>query len=54
MSVNIDMETFPAKNNLRRRTLNTLKSAVTALKQIANVVDVMENSKIFEQEPNER
>ncbi|XP_049872808.1 Kv channel-interacting protein 4 isoform X1 [Pectinophora gossypiella] len=32
----IDMENFSAKKNLRRRTLNTLKSAVTALKQIAN------------------
>ncbi|XP_013173590.1 PREDICTED: Kv channel-interacting protein 4-like [Papilio xuthus] len=36
MSVNIDMDNFGRKNNLRRRTLSTLKSAVTALKQIAN------------------
>lgn len=36
MSVNIDMENFSAKKNLRRRTLNTIKSAVTALKQIAS------------------
>lgn len=30
------MENFSAKKNLRRRTLNTIKSAVTALKQIAS------------------
>ncbi|XP_072932561.1 Kv channel-interacting protein 4-like isoform X1 [Epargyreus clarus] len=36
MSVNIDMENFSLRKNLRRRTLNTLKSAVTALRQIAN------------------
>ncbi|GBP19161.1 hypothetical protein EVAR_11482_1 [Eumeta japonica] len=36
MSVTIDMDgSFSNKNNLRRRTLNTLKSAMTALKQIA-------------------
>lgn len=36
MSVDIDMESFSKKKNLRRRTLNTLKSAMTALKQLAS------------------
>lgn len=41
MSVNIDMESFSATKNLRRRTFNTIKSAVTALKQITSKCSIV-------------
>lgn len=41
MSVNIDMENFSATKNLRRRTFNTIKSAVTALKQITSKCSIV-------------